>query len=167
MIEDEETDHLPYWNSVYLNQAFPYVPQLGDKVVYFHRPHFEFLRRNGRKYREKIDYEEDLPNDRPYFEGTIDEIEYIPAEIIKCRIVLKVLIGRSNQRLQFSYFFGVSQPNYLVLKTAYTSNVSSRFRSNETVKIYAPPCSGETGIILEVNDSVDPLQAFGAYKILW
>ena len=164
--EIEELDHLPYWSSVYVNQSQPYVPQLGDLVIYFFKPHLEFLKRNGRKLREIIDYEDILPATKSFLEANVEEIEYTPAEVVKCRLVLKAMIGRKNFRLKFNYFFGIPQPNYLVLKSAFLCNVEQRFKSNETVKILAPPCQGETGIILDIEGS-DPSATFTAYKILW
>ncbi len=166
-IEDvEELDHLPYWSSVYTNQAQPFVPQLGDVVIYFFKPHLDFLKRNGRKLKESIEYEDILPFSRPYLEGTIEAIEYPPAELVKCQIVLKVMIGRKSFRCRFSYFFGIPQPNYLVLKSAFSCNLDQRFKSNETVKILSAPCQGESGIILDIEGE-DPTGTFNAYKILW
>lgn len=164
--EVQELDHLPYWSSVYVNQSQPFVPQLGDVVIYFFKPHLDFLKRNGRKLKEIIDYEDLLPHGKPYLEGIIESIEYIPAELVKCSIALKVMIGRKNFRLKFNYFFGIPQPNYLVLKSAFSCNLDQRFKTNETVKILAPPCQGETGIILDIVSN-DPSDTFHAYKILW
>lgn len=162
----EELDHLPYWSSVYVNQAQPYVPQIGDVVIYFFKPHLEFLRRNGRKLKEMVDYEDLLPKGKGFLEGTVESIEYVPAELVKCQLVLKAMIGRKNFRLKFTYFFGIPQPNYLVLKAAFDCNIQQRFKTNETVKILAPPCQGESGIILDIVED-DPVSNFNAYKILW
>jgi hypothetical protein len=164
--EVEELDHLPYWSSVYVNQAQPFVPQLGDVVIYFFKPHLDFLKRNGRKLREIIEYEDGLPFSKPYLEGTIEGIEYPPAELVKCQIILKVMMGRKNFRFKFNYFFGIPQPNYLVVKSAFSCNLDQRFKTNETVKILSAPCQGESGIILDIEGD-DPSGTFNAYKILW
>ena len=158
---------MPYWSSVYTNKAFPYVPQLKDVVIYFPKPHLDFLRKNGRKLKEKIDFDVILPTDKALFEGIVDEIEYIPAEIVKCRITLKIMIGKKYERIQFNYFFGINQPSYIVLKSTYISNREIKFKVNETVKIRNLPCQDENGIILDVNEDTDPLKSFGNYKILW
>ena len=163
----EEVNNLPYWSSVSVKQAFPYVPQLKDSVVYFPGPHFDFLRRNGRKLKEKIEYDDILPANKLYFEGIIEELEYIPDDNVKCRITLKVMIARKSTKIQFHYFFGINQPNYIVLKTAFCSNSDLKFKYNETIKIRVPPCQDENGIILEVKDEIDPAANFGGYKILW
>lgn len=164
---DEEMSNLPYWSSVSIKQAFPYVPQVKDSVIYFPGPHTEFLKRNGRKLKEKIDYHDSLPSNKLYFDGVIDELIYVPDDNVKCKITLRVMFGRKSEKIQFHYFFGINQPNYIVLKTAFCLNSSSKFKSNETVKIRVPPCQDENGIILEIKDEIDPVSAFGAYKILW
>lgn len=158
---------MPYWNSVHVNQALPYVPQLRDEVLYFTRPHIEFLRRNSRKLKERIDYEDKLDLNKPYIGGVIEHIEYVPSEVTKCKIGLKVMLGRKAVRLDFGYFFGTSQPNFLVLKSAYELSSQHKFKVNETVRILSPPFQGETGIILEIRDDADPTTSFGCYKILW
>lgn len=168
VVEEEELDHLPYWNSLYKQQSQPYVPQMKDTVLYFPKPHFEFLKKQGRKLKERIDYEEDLPKDKMFVEGEIEEIEYIPGEVVKCKIVLKIKVGRKSNRIEFSYFFGVNQPNFMLLKSSYEDSQRNKFKLNETVKIHVPPCKGDNGIILEIKDSnLDPLTCIGAYKILW
>ena len=125
------------------------------------------MRKNGRKLKEKIDFDVILPTDKALFEGIVDEIEYIPAEIVKCRITLKIMIGKKYERIQFNYFFGINQPSYIVLKSTYISNREIKFKVNETVKIRNLPCQDENGIILDVNEDTDPLKSFGNYKILW
>ena len=167
MKSDDETSYLPYWSSVYTNQAFPYVPQLKDSVIYFTEPHLYFLKRNGRKLKEKINYVDILPTNKSYFEGIIEEMHYIPDDIVKCKIVLKLMIGRKSTKIDFHYFFGINQPNFIVLKSAYLSNSDLKFKSNETVKIRVPPCQDENGIILEIKDDAEQLASFGAYKVLW
>ena len=113
-------NNLPYWSSVSVKQAFPYVPQLKDSVVYFPGPHFDFLRRNGRKLKEKIEYDDILPANKLYFEGTIEELEYIPDDNVKCRITLKIMVGEKSTKNSNSItFFRINQPNYIVLKTAF------------------------------------------------
>lgn len=164
---DDEASYLPYWSSVCTNQAFPYVPQLKDSIVYFPGPHLYFLRRNGRKLKEKIHFDDILPENKPYFEGIIEELEYVPDEIVKCKIVLKLMIGKKWTRINFHYFFGINQPNFIVLKSFYSSNSDLKFKSNEIVKIRVPPCQDESGIILEIKDDADQTTNFGAYKILW
>lgn len=167
MKSEEETSYLPYWSSVSTNQAFPFVPQLKDSIIYFPEPHFHFLRRNGRKLKEKINFEDILSSNKSYFEGIIEELEYIPDEIVKCKIVLKLMIGKKWKRIDFHYFFGINQPNFIVLKSAYAINSDLKFKANETVKIRVPPCQDENGIILEIKDNVDQTTSFGSYKILW
>lgn len=135
--------------------------------MYFPGPHFDFLKRNGRKLKEKIDFADFLPTNKPYFEGTIEELEYIPDEIVKCKIVIKLMVGRKWTKIQFHYFFGINQPNFIVLKTAFQQNTDAKFKSNETVKIRVPPCQYENGIILEIRDDVDHSATFGVYKVLW
>lgn len=163
----DEPNNLPYWCSIASNQAFPYVPQLKDKIIYFPTPHFEFIRRNGRKLKEKIDFQEILPENKKYFEGFVEELDYIPDDNLKCKITLRIMISRKSTKIHFHYFFGINQPNYLVLKTAFASNSSLKFKNNETVKILTPPCQDENGIILEVKDETEPASTFNAYKILW
>lgn len=166
LVDDKMSD-LPYWSSVSINQAFPYVPQLKDSVIYFPGPHIDFLRRNGRRLKEKIDYDDVLNLNKLYLEGIIDELVYIPDDNVKCKITLRVMISRKSTKIQFHYFFGINQPNFIVLKSVYCSNSSVKFKSNETVKIRAPPFQNENGIILEIKDEIDSISAFGAYKILW
>lgn len=166
-VVEEPLEHLPFWSSIHTNQPFPYVPQVKDTVIYFPQPHLEFLRRNGRKLKEKFDFEEIVKTSKPYHEGVIDEIEYIAGEYVKCKIVLRILIGRKWTRISLNYFFGTNQPNYLVLKSLFSSNSEFRFKENETVKIRAPPCQNENGIVLEIKTESDPSISFGAYKILW
>lgn len=165
--ENENSSYLPYWSSVYTNQAFPYVPQLKDSVIYFTEPHLHFLKRNGRKLKEKINYVDILPKNKSYFEGIIEEMHYIPDDIIKCKIVLKLMIGRKWTKIDFHYFLGINQPNFIVLKSAYLYNYDLKFKSNETIKIRAPPCQNENGIILEIKDDSEQFVSFGAYKVLW
>jgi hypothetical protein len=164
---DDETSYLPYWSSVFTNQAFPYVPQLKDSIIYFPEPHLYFLKRNGRKLKEKFNHDDILPAKKSYFEGIIEELHYIPDEIVKCKIVLKLMIGRKWTKIGFHYFFGINQPNFIVLKSAYTSNCDFKFKLNETVKILVPPCQDENGIILEIKEDAEQLVNFGAYKVLW
>lgn len=152
---------------MYTNQAFPYVPQLKDSVVYFPDPHLYFLKRNGRKLKEKINYVGILPTNKLYFEGIIEELHYIPDNVVKCKLVLKLMIGRKWTKIDFHYFFGINQPNFIVLKSAYNSNSDLKFKSNETVKIRVPPCQDENGIILEIKDDTEQLTNFGTYKVLW
>ena len=163
---ENESNFLPYWSSVYTNQPFPYVPQLKDSVIYFPVPHLNFIKRNGRKLKEKINYDCILPENKPYFEGIIEELLYIPDEIVKCKIGLKLMIGRKFTRIDFHYFFGINQPNFILLKSAYTSNSDVTFKSNETVKIRVPPCQSENGIILEIKGDAEQ-STYGAYKVLW
>ena len=164
---EDEMSNLPYWSSISVKQAFPYVPQLKDHIIYFPGPHFDFLRRNGRKLKEKIEYDNILPKNKQYLDGIIDELEYIPDDTVKCKITLRIMIARKSTKIQFHYFFGVNQPNYIVLRSAFLSNSDLKFKYNETVRIRVPPCQDENGIILEVKDEIDPVSIFGAYKILW
>lgn len=159
----DEASNLPYWSTIHSNQAFPYVPQLKDTVVYFPTPHLEFIRRNGRKLKEKLNFDDILPNNKPFFEGLIEELEFVPDDIVKCKITLKLLIGRKSTKIQFHYFFGINQPNFIILKTAYESNNDTKFKLNETVKIRIPPCQDENGIILDIKDDQEAL----VYKVLW
>ena len=165
----EEFSNLPYWNTLHKNQAFPYVPQLKDKVVYFPAPHLEFIRRNGRKLKERIAIDDIILAKKYFFEGLIEKLEYIPDENSKCKIVLKLMIGRKSTTIEFHYFFGVNQPNFIVLKTVYESSSKTKFKLNETVKIRAPPFQDENGIIIDVKDGdgTDPMISYGVYKVLW
>lgn len=108
-----------------------------------------------------------MPTNKPYFEGTIEELEYIPDETVKGKIGIKLMVGRKWTKIQFHYFFGINQPNFIVLKTAFHQNTDARFKPNETVKIRAPPCQDENGIILEIKEDVDYSANFGLYKVLW
>ena len=165
--EKDEISNLPYLSSVSVKKAFPYVPQLKDSVIYFPVPHLDFLRRNGRKLKEKIDYSDILPRNKPFLEGIVDELEYVPDDNVKCKITLRIMIARKSTKIQFHYFFGINQPNYIVLKTAYFSNESVKFKPNETVKVRVPPCQDENAIILEVKDVINSESSFGTYKVLW
>lgn len=136
-------------------------------MIYFPSSHLDFLRKNGRKLKERIDFEDLLPENKSSFEGTIEELEYIPDENVKCKIVLKIMIGRKPTRIKFHYFFAVNQPNFLVLKTIHESNNNLKFKLNETVKIRVPPCQDENGIILDIKDESSSSVAFGVYKVLW
>lgn len=164
---EDEPNHLPYWCSVYTSQAFPYVPQLKDSVVYFPAPHMDFLRRNGRKLKEKVDFDQILTKSNSFFEGTIEELEYIPDDIVKCKVVLKLMIGRKWTKVQFHYFFGINQPNFMVLNSVHAFSSVTKFKSNETIKIRIPPCQNENGIILELKEDVDALSSFGMYRVIW
>lgn len=108
-----------------------------------------------------------MPTNKPYFEGTIEELEYIPDEIVKCRVAIKLMVGRKWSKIHFHYFFGINQPNFIVLQTAFRQNSDAKFKANETVKIRTPPCQDENGIILEIKDDVDHFTTFGVYKVLW
>lgn len=143
------------------------MPQLKDEIVYFPAPHMDFLRRNGRKLKEKVDFDQFSTSKISLFYGIIEELEYIPDDTVKCKIVIKIMIGRKWTKIDFHYFFGINQPNFMVLKSVHSSNASVKFKSNETVKIRVPPCQNENGIILELKDEVDSLSYFGMYKVIW
>lgn len=163
----EEINYLPFWCSAYTNSVYPYIPQVKDAVIYFPVPHAEFVRRNGRKLKESIDFDHLIGDNKPYYEGIIESLEYVPDDIVKCKTSMRLMVGRKWVKIEFNYFFGINQPNFITLKSLYLFNQSVRFKANETVKIRVPPCQNETGFIVEIKDEKNASSNFGMYKVSW
>lgn len=155
----------PYWATVEENFAIPYLPQLKDSVTYFCKSHFDFIRKQGRKLRERLDYQDLLLN-HARIDGIIEEVEYLNENVPCCKLALKINLKRKNHLLKFKYYFGLSQPDYLVLKSAIAAASSFSYRQNETVNLVSRNYPSETGTILEIFGNLnDACLNIGCYKI--
>ncbi|TKR92749.1 hypothetical protein L596_007338 [Steinernema carpocapsae] len=119
------------WMELVSPKRFPYIPQVGDEVVYFLQGHIEYIKAITSKKLYQVDRKmQPPPHSKPDEFCIVLKVTYELAHSPYCR-VLKVKLGVLDSRRRISKEFSVwmhdveNVPDFLILRQLYDKSITA------------------------------------------